>query len=105
MLLSYNGGRFLLTGLQPMTTREEMNRLFWHSRRGMLELDILLVPFVREVYATLSEEDQQRYVRLLECEDADLFAWFMAQEEPKDTDIARMVRMILNRARSLPAVH
>ena len=30
----------------------ELNRLFWHSRRGMLELDVLLVPFVREVFAT-----------------------------------------------------
>ncbi|OQX36868.1 MAG: hypothetical protein B0D91_08185 [Oceanospirillales bacterium LUC14_002_19_P2] len=88
-----------------MTTQEEMNRLFWHSRRGMLELDILLVPFAREVYPTLSEENQQRYVRLLECEDADLFAWFMEQEEPQDKDISHMVRMILDRARSLPAVH
>ncbi len=88
-----------------MTTQEEMNRLFWHSRRGMLELDILLVPFAREVYPTLPEEDRQRYVRLLECEDADLFAWFMEQEEPQDKDVAYMVRMILDRARSLPAVH
>jgi succinate dehydrogenase flavin-adding protein (antitoxin of CptAB toxin-antitoxin module) len=43
----------------------ELNRLYWHSRRGMLELDVLLVPFVKEVYASLNEVDRALYVRLL----------------------------------------
>ncbi|MBD9484833.1 succinate dehydrogenase assembly factor 2 [Pseudomonas sp. PDM14] len=75
----------------------ELNRLYWHSRRGMLELDVLLVPFVREVYATLEAEDQERYRKLLECEDQDMFGWFMQREEPQDEDLRRMVRMILDR--------
>lgn len=33
-----------------MVEQTELNRLFWHSRRGMLELDVLLVPFTQEVY-------------------------------------------------------
>ncbi len=36
----------------------ELNRLYWHSRRGMLELDVLLVPFVKEVYPHLNEVDR-----------------------------------------------
>ena len=75
----------------------ELNRLYWHSRRGMLELDVLLVPFVREVYATLDAEDQARYRKLLECEDQDMFGWFMQREEPEDPDLKRMVKMILDR--------
>lgn len=75
----------------------ELNRLFWHSRRGMLELDVLLVPFVKEVYTTLDAEDQARYRKLLECEDQDMFGWFMQREEPEDPDLRRMVRMILDR--------
>ena len=43
-----------------MVEQSELNRLFWHSRRGMLELDVLLVPFVQEVYATLDAENQAR---------------------------------------------
>ena len=31
----------------------------------MLELDVLLVPFVKEVYPGLDEEDQRRYRKLL----------------------------------------
>ena len=75
----------------------ELNRLYWHSRRGMLELDVLLVPFVREVYAQLDAEDQARYRKLLACEDQDMFGWFMQREEPEDPDLRRMVKMILDR--------
>lgn len=80
-----------------MVVATELNRLFWHSRRGMLELDVLLVPFVREVYPQLDADDQARYRKLLECEDQDMFGWFMQREEPSDPDLQRMVRMILDR--------
>lgn len=80
-----------------MTDQTELNRLFWQSRRGMLELDVLLVPFTREVYPHLDEEDQRRYRKLLSCEDQDMFGWFMEREESQDADLHRMVRMILDR--------
>lgn len=80
-----------------MTDATELNRLFWHSRRGMLELDVLLVPFVREAFAGLGEDDQRCYRKLLECEDQDMFGWFMQREEPQDPDLRRIVRMILDR--------
>jgi len=80
-----------------MAEQSELNRLFWQSRRGMLELDVLLVPFVKEVYLGLDEEDQHRYRKLLSCEDQDMFGWFMQRGEPEDEDLRRMVRMILDR--------
>ena len=91
------------TVTQP--SQEELNRLFWHSRRGMLELDVLLVPFSREVYPELTDEDKRTYNALLACEDADLFVWFMEKETPEDSRFAAMVDMIVERARSLPPVH
>ena len=75
----------------------ELNRLFWHSRRGMLELDVLLVPFVKEVYPHLNQIDRDCYVKLLECEDQDMFGWFMERSESQDPELQRMVRMILDR--------
>lgn len=80
-----------------MTDPTELNRLFWHSRRGMLELDVLLVPFVREAFSNLDEADQQRYRKLLECEDQDMFGWFMQRSEPDDPDLRRIVQLILDR--------
>ncbi|MFC2971021.1 succinate dehydrogenase assembly factor 2 [Azotobacter bryophylli] len=75
----------------------ELKRLFWHSRRGMLELDVLLVPFVQEVYPHLDAENQARYRKLLQCEDQDMFGWFMQRDEPEDEDLRLIVRMILDR--------
>lgn len=80
-----------------MVEQSELNRLFWHSRRGMLELDVLLVPFVKEVYPSLDAENQARYRKLLECEDQDMFGWFMQRGEPEDADLRLIVRMILDR--------
>jgi len=75
----------------------EYKRLWWHSRRGMLELDVLLLPFLEEVYRDLPEEDQKKYQRLLDCEDQDLFNWFMQKNRPENPDHAYMVDLILNR--------
>jgi len=75
----------------------EFKRLYWHSRRGMLELDLLLVPFLEQVYRTLPADDQARYRALLDCEDTEMYAWFMQRERPQDPEIARIVDMILQR--------
>ena len=77
--------------------KTEYNRLWWHSRRGMLELDNLLIPFIEEAYRELSAEDQARYKKLLSCEDTDMFEWFMQRSRPDDADLQRIVDLILNR--------
>lgn len=80
-----------------MSADIEMKRLFWHSRRGMLELDVLLLPFLQEAYSDLEPADKERFSKLLTCEDQDMFGWFMQRSEPEDPDLKRMVRMILDR--------
>lgn len=75
----------------------EKKRLWWHSRRGMLELDVLLLPFLEEAYSDLSENDQAKYRKLLDCEDPDLFKWFMQNGRPEDQDLADIVDIILKR--------
>lgn len=75
----------------------EKKRLWWHSRRGMLELDVLLLPFLEEVYSDLSEEDQTKYRDLLECEDPDLFQWFMRTATSSNPNHQYIVNMILKR--------
>ena len=79
--------------------QEELRRLKWHSRRGMLELDVLLLPFTENKYLTLSDEDQQVYQRLINCEDPDLFQWFTENGKPEDPDLQHMVEIVLNYAR------
>lgn len=72
----------------------ERNRLFWASRRGMLELDLVLLPFLEKIYPTLEQDDKERYWRLLDSEDQDMFGWFLKRENPDDPDLLKIVQII-----------
>jgi antitoxin CptB len=72
----------------------DRNRLFWASRRGMLELDLVLLPFLEKIYPTLEQEDKERYWRLLDSEDQDMFGWFLRRENPEDPDLLKIVQII-----------
>jgi antitoxin CptB len=78
-----------------MIPREEINRMRWASRRGMLELDLVLEPFVVERYSALDEADRLRFQQLLRCEDQDLFAWFLRRERPDDEELRAIVSKVL----------
>ena len=81
-----------------MTDEIQAKRVVWHSRRGMLELDVLLLPFAEQKYRELSDDDQALYRQLLDCEDPDLFTWFLEHQIPDDAGLARMVNMVLEHA-------
>ncbi len=80
-----------------MSLKDNKPRLRWACRRGMLELDVLFMPFVEEAYDALSEEDKAIFERLLECQDPELFAWFMGHETCEDKELNAMVQFILQR--------
>jgi len=74
----------------------------WASRRGMLELDLVLEPFVSARYAALSDDDKIRYRDLMLCEDQELFGWFLGRQIPDDPELAAIVCTILEHARTPP---
>jgi len=81
---------------------EEINRMRWASRRGMLELDLVLEPFVMARYSALGAGDRARFQRLLRCEDQELFAWFLGREQPEDEELKAIVGTILEFAHTPP---
>ena len=85
-----------------MLSESDLKRIYWASRRGMLELDLILVPFVEGRLRDIDPRDQRTYVRLLECEDTELFAWFLQRQRPEDEELAGIVEQILEFARSAP---
>ena len=78
----------------------EYRKLCWRSRRGMLELDRLLVPFTEHAFLTLSPEDQARYQHLLTFEDTDLLDWLVNKIPSQDADVNAIVPVILNYVRT-----
>ncbi|AJJ09744.1 flavinator of succinate dehydrogenase family protein [Yersinia rohdei] len=72
-------------------------RIHWACRRGMRELDISIMPFFEYEYDGLSESEKQTFIRLLECDDPDLFNWLMNHGEPQDSELRQMVKLIQTR--------
>ncbi len=72
----------------------EKNRLFWAARRGMLELDLVLQPFIDNVYDSLDQSDKELFWALLECEDQDMFSWFIDKVDPQEPGTLKIVKII-----------
>ncbi len=79
---------------------DDTKRIYWHSRRGMLELDLILMPFVEKHYPQLPKEDQLAYVQLLACEDQDLFSWFLQHKKPDSPILTHIINVILEKHHS-----
>jgi len=71
----------------------------------MLELDMILAPFVEDVYDSLEEDDKLRFEVLLEREDQTLFMWFMQREQPIDPNMQRILQIIRDSREKAASVH
>lgn len=63
-----------------MIEQKKRNQLYWQSRRGMWELDLILVPFLQEGFKNLNPREQKLYIKMLSEEDQDLFAWLVKRQ-------------------------
>ena len=67
-----------------------MNRLRWQCRRGMLELDLLLLSFFDNYYLDLSVSDQVVFEQLLSYQDPDLYQ-MLIKRKPVDDPILHVL--------------
>ena len=72
----------------------EVRRLRWRCRRGMRELDDLLVRWLERERPTASDAERGDFLRLLDCEDDRLWRWFLGHETPSDASLDALVRRI-----------
>lgn len=72
-----------------------LQRLSWDCRRGMKETEVLLTPYREACFAALDRDGQEAFMDLLDCSDADLFAWFTGGECPPDPRLAAIVDAVL----------
>jgi antitoxin CptB len=85
--------------MQDDTIINNLAKLKWACRRGMLELDVLLNKFLNEKYADLQLNDKKRFIDLLSCTDPEIFAWLMGHETPQDPDLLQIVELVRHHAR------
>lgn len=74
----------------------EINRfkLEWACRRGMRELDKMIMPFYKQHFDDLSETQQHAFVQMLSYTDPELFRWVMHQEIAPTPEIAELIEII-----------
>jgi antitoxin CptB len=72
----------------------DLGRLRWRCRRGMKELDRLLVAWLDRHGATASAPELDRFVRLLDAEDPDLWHWVTGRRAPADPELEALVGQI-----------
>ncbi|EXI62264.1 hypothetical protein MHD_10500 [Mannheimia granulomatis] len=74
----------------------EINRfkLEWECRRGMRELDKMIMPFYKNHFDELNESLQLAFVQMLSYTDPELFRWFMLQEKAPTQEISDLIDMI-----------
>jgi antitoxin CptB len=69
-------------------------RLRWACRRGMKELELLLLPFFDEQFDTLTPELQADFERLLHEPDPFLYHWLLGMEQHPDPELDAMCKRI-----------
>ncbi|MDD7568887.1 MAG: succinate dehydrogenase assembly factor 2 [[Actinobacillus] rossii] len=69
-------------------------RIEWDCRRGMLELDKVIMPFYQQHFDHLSDHKKAVFVRLLACTDLQLFSWFFNRTSAPDAELQAMVDYI-----------
>ena len=82
-----------------MDVDREQARLRWMCRRGMKELDQLLLGFFDARYEQLPPAARQRFAGLLEWQDPELAALLFGRMSPPDKECADVVRQIRECAR------
>ena len=78
----------------------ELRALTWRCRRGMRELDQLLVGYLHDHYADAEPRLQQAFVQLLELQDPVIFGYLVRGDRPEDADIRDIVGAVLGAADS-----
>lgn len=69
-------------------------RLKWQCRRGMRELDLMLLAYVEAHYAELEPAALARLEQLLEYPDQVLLEILMGRQPPADPALAELARAI-----------
>jgi antitoxin CptB len=84
-----------VVGREPLGI-EPVGMLEWRCRRGMKELDLLLVRYLRSRYATAPSDERVAFIEFLELPDPDIARYLIAGNVPDDPRHAALCRMLVH---------
>jgi antitoxin CptB len=71
-----------------------LDRLRWHCRRGMLELDLILARVLERDVEHFTARELDLFEQLLALEDTTLFDTLQGVAEPTDPELKQLVEKI-----------
>ena len=74
----------------------EVSRLRWQCRRGMRELDELLIRYLESRYPIADDDEKAAFRTILELPDPELNAYLLQQQTPSSKSIAGVIELILS---------
>ncbi|MBL4867793.1 MAG: succinate dehydrogenase assembly factor 2 [Pseudomonadales bacterium] len=80
-----------------MTDIYNTGRLTWQCRRGIKEVEVILLPYFDRFFKDAPDREKKLFVQLLESQDPDLFEWFTQRSVPEDKDLAEIVGIVLQK--------
>jgi len=79
-----------------VTDEAELRRLRWRCRRGMRELDQLMLRYLDGRWPAADDAERAVFLQLLDIEDDKLWRWFMGRETPQEADLNAIVQRIID---------
>lgn len=74
--------------------QEKLQRLRWQCRRGMLELDLILLAFLEKKYINLNPADQKLFEQLLTYSDQDLYCYLIKHQPIDNVTMQTLIEQI-----------
>lgn len=75
-------------------TEQQIAKLTFRARRGMLELDLLLHNFIQDKISQLTYDELLMFEKLLDFTDPQLYDWLINDITPEDVEIKNFVELI-----------
>jgi antitoxin CptB len=79
------------------------SQLAWRCRRGIKELDLLLMGWLSRDFEAATAEQRERFAALLELPDPELARYLLGAELPREAPLAAAVQAIRPLAEPSPA--
>ncbi len=78
----------------------EESRLRWQCRRGMRELDELLIRYLESRYPAAGDDEKAAFRAVLELPDPELNGYLLQRQTPSSESVAFVIEHILSQPRT-----
>ena len=70
-------------------------KILWQCRRGLWELDAILIPFVEKTFSNLTAEEIKKFQQFLSYEDIEIFDILVNKKELVESNLISIVAKII----------